>query len=174
MPSARAWRASSASPAACSNGSPPRNVTPSTPRARAAQAARIRLVCDVIADELEDALRILAEHIVVVGGAWRLHRAQCLILEGEQPPDDTIRWLSHAGLTTRGIQDTALLLDVLAGHNDDAKATTWREALAARLKSQPDDWRTFNTQSLLGEALLAQKKPDAAALKQLDPSRRLA
>jgi aspartyl-tRNA(Asn)/glutamyl-tRNA(Gln) amidotransferase subunit A len=51
------------------------------------------------------------------------------ILEGEQPPDDTIRWLSHAGLTTRSIQDTALLLDVLAEQN--AKAPTWREALAA-------------------------------------------
>src|SRR5688572_18295882 len=36
------------------------------------------------------------------------------ILEGEQPPDDTILWLSHAGHTTRSIQDTALLLDVLA------------------------------------------------------------
>ena len=52
------------------------------------------------------------------------------ILEGEQPPDDMIRWLSHAGLTTRSIRDTALLLDVLAGH-DEARATTWREALAA-------------------------------------------
>jgi aspartyl-tRNA(Asn)/glutamyl-tRNA(Gln) amidotransferase subunit A len=51
------------------------------------------------------------------------------ILEGEQPPDDTIRWLSHAGLTTRSIQDTVLLLDVLAEQN--TKASTWREAIAA-------------------------------------------
>lgn len=52
------------------------------------------------------------------------------ILEGEQPPDDTIRWLSHAGLTTRSIRDTALVLDVLAEHNDDGRVPTWRGALA--------------------------------------------
>lgn len=30
--------------------------------------------------------------------------------------------------------------------------------MAIREKTQPDDWRTFNTQSLLGGALLGQKK----------------
>src|SRR5215510_6914162 len=40
------------------------------------------------------------------------------ILEGEQPPDDTIRWLAHAGITTRSVQDTAVVLDVLAGRGD--------------------------------------------------------
>ena len=35
------------------------------------------------------------------------------ILEGEQPPDDTIRWLSHAGVTTRSISDLARVLDAL-------------------------------------------------------------
>ncbi|HEX2343720.1 MAG TPA: amidase [Vicinamibacterales bacterium] len=54
------------------------------------------------------------------------------ILEGEQPPDDTIRWMSHAGLTTRSIQDTALVLDVLAEHNHHANVPTWRRALAAK------------------------------------------
>ena len=52
------------------------------------------------------------------------------ILEGEQPPDETIRWLAHAGVTTRSIQDTALVLDVLAGH-DDGNAPAWRAAIAA-------------------------------------------
>ena len=33
-----------------------------------------------------------------------------------------------------------------------------RECLAIREKTQPDDWTTFNTQSLLGGALLGQKK----------------
>jgi hypothetical protein len=33
-----------------------------------------------------------------------------------------------------------------------------RECLAIRVKKEPDDWRTFNTQSLLGGALLGQKK----------------
>jgi Asp-tRNA(Asn)/Glu-tRNA(Gln) amidotransferase A subunit family amidase len=54
------------------------------------------------------------------------------ILEGEQPPDDTIRWLSHAGLMTRSIRDTALVLDVLAEHDDDRRVPTWRGALATR------------------------------------------
>jgi hypothetical protein len=33
-----------------------------------------------------------------------------------------------------------------------------RECLALREKRQPDDWRTFNTRSMLGGALLGQKK----------------
>jgi hypothetical protein len=33
-----------------------------------------------------------------------------------------------------------------------------REALIIREKTQPDDWTTFNSQSLLGGALLGQKK----------------
>jgi len=33
-----------------------------------------------------------------------------------------------------------------------------RECMAIREKAQPDDWRTFNTKSLLGGALLGQKK----------------
>jgi aspartyl-tRNA(Asn)/glutamyl-tRNA(Gln) amidotransferase subunit A len=37
------------------------------------------------------------------------------ILAGEQPPDDMIRWLSHAGITTRSSRDTALVLSVLTG-----------------------------------------------------------
>jgi aspartyl-tRNA(Asn)/glutamyl-tRNA(Gln) amidotransferase subunit A len=52
------------------------------------------------------------------------------ILEGEQPPDETIRWMAHVGSTTRSVRDTALLLDVLSEQHDDERATTWREALA--------------------------------------------
>ena len=33
-----------------------------------------------------------------------------------------------------------------------------RDCLQVRQAKQPDDWTTFNTQSLLGEALLGQKK----------------
>ena len=56
------------------------------------------------------------------------------ILEGEQPPDDTIRWLAHAGLTTRSIRDTALVLDVLVRRSDDSDGSTWGDAFAARRK----------------------------------------
>ena len=54
------------------------------------------------------------------------------ILEGEQPPDDTIRWLAHAGLTTRSIRDTALVLDALAEHNEDRRTPTLRGAFATQ------------------------------------------
>src|SRR5262249_22288668 len=37
-----------------------------------------------------------------------------------------------------------------------------RECLAIREKKQPDDWRTFDTRSSLGGALLGQKKHEAA------------
>jgi aspartyl-tRNA(Asn)/glutamyl-tRNA(Gln) amidotransferase subunit A len=36
------------------------------------------------------------------------------ILAGEQPPGEDILWLSHAGIMTRSVRDTALMLDVLA------------------------------------------------------------
>jgi aspartyl-tRNA(Asn)/glutamyl-tRNA(Gln) amidotransferase subunit A len=36
------------------------------------------------------------------------------ILEGEADPGEMIRWFSHPGITTRAVEDTALVLDVLA------------------------------------------------------------
>jgi len=54
------------------------------------------------------------------------------ILEGEQPPDDTIRWLSHAGLTTRSIRDTALVLEVLAEPGEDGRTRAWRNAFSGK------------------------------------------
>jgi aspartyl-tRNA(Asn)/glutamyl-tRNA(Gln) amidotransferase subunit A len=54
------------------------------------------------------------------------------ILDGEQPPPDaTIRWLSHAGVTTRSVQDLALVLHVLGSSNEDARASSWNAALAS-------------------------------------------
>jgi aspartyl-tRNA(Asn)/glutamyl-tRNA(Gln) amidotransferase subunit A len=54
------------------------------------------------------------------------------ILAGEQPPDETIRWLSHAGITTRSVCDTVLVLEGLAGQHGDERAPAWREALVNR------------------------------------------
>jgi hypothetical protein len=48
------------------------------------------------------------------------------------------------------------------GRAPDAEITL-RECLAIREKQMPDDWRRFYTASLLGEALLAQKKYVEAA-----------
>jgi aspartyl-tRNA(Asn)/glutamyl-tRNA(Gln) amidotransferase subunit A len=40
------------------------------------------------------------------------------ILDGEQPPDEMIVWLSHAAITTRYVEDTSIVLSVLVGKNN--------------------------------------------------------
>ena len=50
------------------------------------------------------------------------------ILEGEKA-DEMIVWLSHAAITTRSVQDTAILLDVLAERNEDTKTGSYVHAL---------------------------------------------
>src|SRR5262245_52463435 len=56
------------------------------------------------------------------------------ILEGEQPADDTIRWLAHVGLTTRSIRDTALVLEVLTEPGEDGLTRAWRNAFSGKRK----------------------------------------
>jgi aspartyl-tRNA(Asn)/glutamyl-tRNA(Gln) amidotransferase subunit A len=41
---------------------------------------------------------------------------------GDQPVDDFVRWMAHAGVTTRSVADTALVLNVLADRDDDFAA----------------------------------------------------
>jgi len=55
------------------------------------------------------------------------------ILDGEQPPDDMIVWLSHAGITTRTVEDTAMVLSVLAGQDS---ATDYATSLHLNLKKE--------------------------------------
>jgi aspartyl-tRNA(Asn)/glutamyl-tRNA(Gln) amidotransferase subunit A len=43
------------------------------------------------------------------------------ILDGEQPPDESIRWLSHAGITARSVEDTALVMNALAEQREHTK-----------------------------------------------------
>jgi aspartyl-tRNA(Asn)/glutamyl-tRNA(Gln) amidotransferase subunit A len=43
------------------------------------------------------------------------------ILEGEEAPDEMILWLSHPAITTRSVEDTALILDLLAERNSHVK-----------------------------------------------------
>src|SRR5688572_16474761 len=50
------------------------------------------------------------------------------ILEGEEA-DEMILWLSHAAITTRSVQDTAILLDVLTKRNEHTKAGSFVHAL---------------------------------------------
>ena len=48
--------------------------------------------------------------------------------------------------------------DLLKHGQDAAAEKVLDECLSIRAKKQPDDWRTFNTRSMLGGALLGQKK----------------
>src|ERR671925_138411 len=43
------------------------------------------------------------------------------ILEGEEAPDEMILWLSHPAITARSVEDTALILDLLAERNSHVK-----------------------------------------------------
>jgi hypothetical protein len=45
------------------------------------------------------------------------------ILEGEQPTDEKIVWLAHAGITTRHAMDMAMVLHVLAVREGSAEAS---------------------------------------------------
>jgi len=71
------------------------------------------------------------------------------ILEGEKPPDEDIVWMSHAGVTTRNIEDTALVLDVLA-ERDGFSATLTQErplriGVASNCKVQSEVMDAFET-----------------------------
>ncbi|HWS20113.1 MAG TPA: amidase [Nitrososphaera sp.] len=52
------------------------------------------------------------------------------ILEGEEAPDEMILWLSHSAITTRSVEDTALILDVLAEKKGQANAADFFGRLA--------------------------------------------
>jgi len=56
------------------------------------------------------------------------------ILEGEESPDEAILWLSHPAITTRSVEDTALLLDVLAEQNDPTKGAGFTDKLVKERK----------------------------------------
>jgi tetratricopeptide (TPR) repeat protein len=73
-------------------------------------------------------------------------------------------WKEQAG--TDSIEYAAQLASLGTNLLKQQKAadaeTILRDCLAIREKKEPDAWTTFDTQSLLGGALLAQKKYDAA------------
>ena len=55
------------------------------------------------------------------------------ILEGEEA-DEMILWLSHPAITTRSVQDTAIVLNVLAERNEHIKTANFVRALARNRK----------------------------------------
>ena len=52
------------------------------------------------------------------------------ILEGEEAPDEMILWLSHPAITTRSVEDTALILDLLADQKGQVNAADFFGGLA--------------------------------------------
>jgi hypothetical protein len=62
---------------------------------------------------------------------------------------------------TVGVQ-LLLSMNLLLQHKYSEAETLLRECLAVREKKQPDVWSTFNSKSMLGAALLGQKKYAAA------------
>ena len=51
----------------------------------------------------------------------------------DQPVDDFVRWMSHAGVTTRSAADTALVVNVLADRGDDFSAGAARTNTRVRI-----------------------------------------
>jgi aspartyl-tRNA(Asn)/glutamyl-tRNA(Gln) amidotransferase subunit A len=51
------------------------------------------------------------------------------ILEGEQPPDNMIQWFSHPGITTRYVEDTAIVLNALYETNNQTGITDFIKVL---------------------------------------------
>jgi len=54
------------------------------------------------------------------------------ILDGEQDPGEMIRWFAHPGITTRSVEDTALVLDVLAEKGEGRAAEHFRGLAKAK------------------------------------------
>jgi aspartyl-tRNA(Asn)/glutamyl-tRNA(Gln) amidotransferase subunit A len=51
------------------------------------------------------------------------------ILADEQPPGEDIRWLSHAGITARTVEDAAVVLDALVERSHDDRSAPLVDAL---------------------------------------------
>jgi aspartyl-tRNA(Asn)/glutamyl-tRNA(Gln) amidotransferase subunit A len=85
------------------------------------------------------------------------------ILAGEQPPDDMIRWLSCAGITTRSSRDTALVLSVLGAAPVPAGDRALRIGVADNIKADDDVTKAFANAvekiRTLGHAMTKAKAP---------------
>jgi aspartyl-tRNA(Asn)/glutamyl-tRNA(Gln) amidotransferase subunit A len=52
---------------------------------------------------------------------------------GDQPPDDFVRWMAHAAVTTRSASDTALVLNAVATRDEDFAAGVVRADMTVRI-----------------------------------------
>lgn len=65
------------------------------------------------------------------------------ILDGEEV-DETIQWLSHAGVTTRSVDDTTMVFDALAERPENAEVTTNpRIGIAGNFTADAEVMRAF-------------------------------
>jgi aspartyl-tRNA(Asn)/glutamyl-tRNA(Gln) amidotransferase subunit A len=74
------------------------------------------------------------------------------ILEGEQPPDEMILWLGHVGITTRDVEDTALVLDVLATQNGHLKNIDFFGELSKKKKLRIGVANNFKAEKEVSDA----------------------
>src|SRR5215218_8179970 len=52
---------------------------------------------------------------------------------GDQPPDDFVRWMAHAAVTTRSASDTALVLNAVSARDEDFAAGVTRADTTVRI-----------------------------------------
>jgi tetratricopeptide (TPR) repeat protein len=71
---------------------------------------------------------------------------------------DLIKQQSGADSPAYAVQLAIVGTNLLAQNKHADAEVVVRECLAIRQKKQPDDWTTFNTESMLGGALVGQKK----------------
>ena len=74
------------------------------------------------------------------------------ILEGEEPPDEMIIWLSHPAITARKVEDIALVLQVLAEQNDETRMNNFVEGLAQNRKVRMGVAENFHADREVSEA----------------------
>lgn len=76
------------------------------------------------------------------------------ILEGEESPDEMILWLNHPGITTRSVEDIAIVLDILAERNEQIKKVDFVSELAKNRKLRIGVANNFRADQEISEAFV--------------------
>jgi aspartyl-tRNA(Asn)/glutamyl-tRNA(Gln) amidotransferase subunit A len=74
------------------------------------------------------------------------------ILEGEEPPDEMIIWLSHPAITARSVEDIAIVLQVLAEQNDQTRIYNFLDGMAQNRKVRIGVTENFHADHEVSEA----------------------
>ncbi len=76
------------------------------------------------------------------------------ILEGEEAPGEMILWLNHPGITTRSVEDIAIVLDILAERNEQIKKVDFVSELAKNRKLRIGVANNFRADQEISEAFV--------------------